>query len=130
MPDDLIECHGCGRVIEPFEDCRCLDRPSDPDRACPHENFEAIVGINRELASDDDPTMVAITAEVTASCADCGEHIVWHCPDFGLLRNRPAVGVDGREIRLPGRMANHPADWGLQLPGFSIHHRSIGGPDV
>ena len=92
----------------------------DPDRPCPHENFAAFVDVQRLTASDDDPTVVGYSAEVTIHCVDCAEPFRFVGMPAGVLPNRPACSVDEREARLPIRPASSDPDFGLGIPGFSV----------
>lgn len=86
---------------------------------CPHENFMAVVEINR-FTDETNPDLAGLAAEIHAWCTGCDEAVVWHVPDLGMLADRPTVSPDGRELRVPCRVASQPEDFGLQLPGFRI----------
>lgn len=86
---------------------------------CEHEDWHAFVDIVRISEVEDGP-IGGYTCQVRAECAECSAPMIWHVPDFGLLSDRPTVSVNGQELRLPGRPATEPDDFGLQLPGFSI----------
>lgn len=43
----------------------------NPDRACPHENFDALVEVNR-LSDIEGGPINAYTADIGVRCAQCG----------------------------------------------------------
>jgi hypothetical protein len=91
---------------------------------CHHEEFESSVGVGRLVDDDTKPiaeqVRTGLIIEVRSRCRQCGAPVVFHCPDFGMVADRPTVSVDGQELRLPARLATDPEDFGLQLPGFTI----------
>jgi hypothetical protein len=95
----------------------------DPDRACPHLQFEAVVEVNRIVRSDDDPTVAGFSADVRVSCADCGEAFRWTGLDAGMSPARPMCSPDERTLVAPLRPASADPDFGLGLPGYAIHVR-------
>lgn len=94
--------------------------PIDPDRPCPHLNFAAAVNVGRITRSDDDPTIVGYTADITVQCVDCGEPFRWVGVPAGLSPRRPMVSVDETELHAPIRPASSDPDFGLGIPGFAI----------
>lgn len=86
---------------------------------CAHENFEVRADVCRLTKTDDGP-LTGLSMEVTGRCVDCGEPLVFRCPDFGMVADRPAMSPNGQEIRIPFRVATDPEDFGLQLPGFTV----------
>jgi hypothetical protein len=56
---------------------------ADPDRACPHLNFNACVTVNRLAATDDGP-VAGYSADITVECRDCGEPFRWAGLPSGL----------------------------------------------
>ena len=96
---------------------------ADPDKPCPHENFDAYVDVNRLTRSDDDPTPVAFIADIKVSCADCGEPFRWTGVPAGMSHAQPMVSVDETELRAPIRPASADPDFGLGLPGFAVTYR-------
>jgi hypothetical protein len=86
---------------------------------CPHDDFHANVDVTVVTDEDGGPR-TGLLWEVRAECVRCGAPVVFHCPDLGLLADRPTVSVDGQALRLPARLATDPEDFGLQLPGFSL----------
>ena len=94
----------------------------DPDRACPHEQFAAEVGVNRLTATDDGP-VTGYTADIRVMCADCGEPFRWVGVPAGVLPNRPACSVDETELHAPLRPASSDPDFGLGIPGFAVRYR-------
>lgn len=91
----------------------------DPDRACPHENFEATVGVHRLTDGDDGP-VTGYTAEIRVRCLDCDEPFRWIGVPAGLSPREPRVSVDETELRAPLRPASSDPDFGLGLPGFAV----------
>lgn len=89
----------------------------NPDQPCPHENFVAVVKVNR-LTADNGP-VEGYTADIRVNCADCGEPFRWIGPRAGLSANRPTMSVDETELRAPLRPASTDPDFGLG-PGFAI----------
>lgn len=96
---------------------------ADPDRACPHEDFDAVVGVNR-LTSEPGGPVTAYSADIRVSCAQCGELFRWIGVEAGLKPDSPMVSVDEAELRAPIRPASADPDFGLGIPGFAITVRS------
>lgn len=94
----------------------------DMDRACPHENFEADVAVNR-LTADDGGPVEGYSADIRISCAACGERFRWIGVPAGLMPSRPACSVDETELHAPLRPASSDPDFGLGLPGFAVRMR-------
>jgi hypothetical protein len=99
---------------------------ADPDRACPHPDFNASVCVNRITGSDTDPAPVAFNADIRVECAACGEKFRWIGVQAGLHPGRPMCSPDEFELRAPLRPASHDSDFGLGIPGFAVTYR---GPD-
>jgi hypothetical protein len=95
---------------------------ADPDKACPHENFAASVEINR-LTGEGGGEPGAYSADIRASCADCGEPFRWIGLQAGLMPSRPMVSADETELRAPLRPASSDPDFGLGIPGFAVTMR-------
>jgi hypothetical protein len=98
----------------------------DPDRSCPHENFDAFVDVGRITASDNDPTVIGYSAEIKVNCRDCSEPFRWTGVPAGLSPRQPMCSVDETELRAPLRPASADPDFGLGLPGFSVNYRKDG----
>jgi hypothetical protein len=96
---------------------------ADPDKPCPHENFDAYVEVNRVTASDDDPTVVGYHADIKVSCYDCDEPFRWTGVKAGASPREPMCSVDETELRAPLRPASADPDFGMGLPGFSVRYR-------
>ncbi|WP_426568135.1 hypothetical protein [Streptomyces canus] len=96
---------------------------ANPDRPCPHENFDAFVEVNRLTASDDAPTAIGYSADIKVRCHDCGEPFRWTGVQAGLSPRGPMCSVDETELRAPLRPASADPDFGLGLPGFSVRYR-------
>lgn len=91
----------------------------DPDRACPHENFESIVGVHRLTDGDNGP-VTGYMAEIRVRCLDCDEPFRWIGVPAGMSPGAPRVSVDETELRAPIRPASSDPDFGLGLPGFAV----------
>lgn len=92
----------------------------DPDRPCPHEDFESFVEVSRLTANDEDPTVIAFSADIRVNCRDCEEPFRWIGLQAGLAPDRPMVSVDEKELRAPIRPASSDPDFGLGIPGFAV----------
>lgn len=92
----------------------------DQDRACPHENFAAIVEVNR-LSNDEGGEIHGYNADIRVRCADCDEPFRWIGAPAGLLPGQPCVSLDETELRAPLRPASSDPDFGLGIPGFAIN---------
>lgn len=98
---------------------------TDPDRPCPHEDFDAFVDVGRITASESDPTTVLwYAAHIKVNCADCGEPFRWTGVPAGLSPRQPMCSVDEVELRAPLRPASADPDFGLGIPGFAVTYRS------
>ena len=95
---------------------------ADPDKACLHENFEASVEINR-LAEEGSGEPGAYSADIRASCADCGESFRWIGLQAGLMPSKPMCSIDETVLRAPLRPASSDPDFGLGIPGFAVTMR-------
>jgi hypothetical protein len=94
----------------------------DPDAPCPHENFNAVVGVARLLGQEDGP-VVGFSAEIRVRCADCDEPFRWTGVPAGHSPREPRCSFDETELRAPLRPASADPDFGMGLPGFSINMR-------
>lgn len=113
-----------GLTIEPGSiQPRGTTKAADPDRPCAHENFDAIVDVNRLTASDNDPTVVAYSADIKVNCRDCGEPFRWTGVPAGASPRQPMCSVDETELRAPLRPASADPDFGMGLPGFSVQYK-------
>lgn len=99
---------------------------ADPDKPCPHENFDAFVDVGRITASEDNPTVIGYSAEIRVNCRDCGEPFRWTGVPAGVSPREPMCSVDETELRAPLRPASADPDFGLGLPGFSVRFRPQG----
>lgn len=102
---------------------------TNPDRPCPHENFNATVDINRigtEETSDGMPR--AYVADIRVRCADCKEPFRWTGLRAGVSFAHPMVSVDETELHAPLRPASADPDFGMGLPGFAISYREANRP--
>jgi hypothetical protein len=96
----------------------------DPDKPCPHLDFDAFVDVNRLTASDDDPTVVGYSADIKVTCRDCSEPFRWTGLQAGLSPGRPMCSVDETTMSAPLRPASADPDFGLGLPGYAVNYRS------
>ena len=91
----------------------------DPDKPCPHEDFDANVEVNRLTAEPGGP-VAAYSAGIRIRCAQCGEPFRWIGVQAGLKPDRPMVSVDETELHAPIRPASSDPDFGLGIPGFAV----------
>jgi hypothetical protein len=96
------------------------------DEPCPHPDFAAVVAVNRLTATEGGP-VEAYSADITVSCADCGEPFRWIGAPAGLLPTQPCVSVDETELHAPLRPASADPDFGLGIPGFAIRQVIVDG---
>lgn len=102
----------------------------NPDRPCPHMDFEANVAVARVgEAETSDGLPKAYYAEVTIHCTQCKERFRFIGVQAGLRPDRPMVSPDERELRAPIRPESSDPDFGLGLPGFAIR-ADFGGSNV
>lgn len=92
---------------------------ADPDRACEHREFEALVGVNRLTESAGGP-VVGYSAEIRVSCTECGEPFRWTGLQAGVSPTGPRCSVDETVLAAPLRPASADPDFGLGLPGFAV----------
>jgi hypothetical protein len=90
------------------------------DLPCDHEDFEAVVTVNRIQRSDDDPTVIGYSADIAVTCAGCGEPFRWTGVQAGMSPARPMCSVDETQLRAPLRPASNDPDFGLGIPGFAV----------
>lgn len=95
----------------------------DPDRACPHQDFEAFVDVNRLTATDSDPTVIGYSANIRVQCANCHEPFRWTGLQAGVSPARPTCSIDETTMHAPLRPASADPDFGLGLPGFAVNYR-------
>lgn len=94
----------------------------DPDKPCPHEDFDASVEVNRLTSAEGGP-VTAYTAGIRINCAGCGEAFRWIGVQAGLMPDRPMVSIDEAELHAPIRPASADPDFGLGIPGFAVNYR-------
>jgi hypothetical protein len=95
---------------------------ADPDKPCPHEDFEVWAEVNR-LSSTEGGPVDAFAADIKINCANCGESFRWIGLEAGLMPSRPMVSVDETQLRAPIRPASADPDFGLGIPGFAVRMR-------
>lgn len=100
---------------------------ADPDKPCPHEDFEARVEVNR-LADSEEPgaEVTAYAADIKVWCAGCGERFRWIGVQAGLDPRKPMCSVDETELRAPLRPVSSDPDFGLGIPGYAVTMRVEG----
>lgn len=86
---------------------------------CQHLDFVAVVDVQR-LTGEEGGDMVGLVLEVSAKCLGCGSPVVFHAPTVGMLPGTPTRDPIGQKLTAPARLAVHPEDFGLQLPGFTV----------
>ena len=100
---------------------------ADPDKPCPHEDFEARVEVNRLLVREADTEPNAFAADITVNCAGCGERFRWIGVPAGLSGGHPTCSVDEFTLSAPLRPASSDPDFGLGIPGFAISMHGTAG---
>lgn len=75
----------------------------DP-KDCLHENFNANVDVNRMPKTEGGP-IENYSADVTISCAECGQKFEFIGAPAGISFHRPMVSADFTELRIPIRPA-------------------------
>lgn len=79
--------------------------------------------VNRILADgampDSDP--IAFDAAIRVWCKDCDEKFRWIGVPYGLSPRQPRTDPAEEELRAPLRPASSDPDFGMGLPGFSMH---------
>lgn len=96
--------------------------PIDQDKACPHNDFEARVEVNR-LTSNDNGPVTGYAADIRIQCLHCREPFRFIGVPAGLRPDRPMCSVDETELRAPIRPASSDPDFGLGIPGFAVRMR-------
>lgn len=127
----LVECGACGKTTDCYNHPATAMRPvrvqehetpvtpADPDRACPHDDFEVHANVN-VFRETDDATPHAYMCDLRVKCAQCGEPMRWMGVAAGLSWQTPMVSVDEFELRAPIRPASSDPDFGMGIPGFAI----------
>jgi hypothetical protein len=93
---------------------------ADPDKPCPHEQFEASVEVNRLLKNEGGTEVDAYSADIQVRCAGCGEQFRWIGLQAGLSGSRPMCSVDESVMSAPLRPASSDPDFGLGIPGYAV----------
>lgn len=94
----------------------------DPDRPCPHEDFEAAVEVVRRTDTEGGP-VVGFTTSIRVWCKQCDEPFRWIGVQAGDVPERPMCSVDEVELRAPIRPASSDPDFGLGIPGYAVTWR-------
>jgi len=95
---------------------------ADPDKPCPHEDFQSFVEVNR-ITKDEGGPVLAFSLVVRVDCAQCGEKFRFTGLQAGLRPDRPTVSPGEDELRVPIRPASADPDFGMGIPGFSVRWR-------
>jgi hypothetical protein len=74
---------------------------------CDHPHFMTSVDVHR-LTREDGGPVYAFASEFHVNCAVCGLPFAFLCPDGGVLPDRPAISVEGTELRAPMVPADRP----------------------
>jgi len=98
---------------------------ADPDKPCPHEDFEVWAEVGRLTDGEGGP-VDAYSASLKVNCTQCGEPFRWIGLQAGLKPDRPMVSVDETELRAPIRPASSDPDFGLGIPGFAVTWKAGG----
>jgi hypothetical protein len=100
----------------------------DQDCPCGHEEFDAVVIVNRITNGESDSSPVGYSADIKVNCHSCGEPFRWTGVYAGLSAHVPMCSIDETELRAPLRPASADPDFGLGLPGFVV--RTQGAYDI
>lgn len=84
---------------------------------CNHENFEAVVEVNRLT------DIPAFIADLRIKCSQCGEKFRFTGVKAGYSPAQPMCSADETELRIPIRPASADPDFGLGMPGFAVRVR-------
>lgn len=83
-----------------------------PATPCPHEKFGVETTVNR-LSDVDGGPITSFSANIKIICMTCGEQFVWIGPmPVGVDPRRPAISVDGTELRAPIRPQSSSESFG------------------
>jgi len=93
---------------------------ADPDKPCPHEDFNASVEVNRLTEREGDTEPDAYSADIKVWCAACGENFRWVGLQAGLMPSRPMCSIDETIMCAPLRPASSDPDFGLGIPGYAV----------
>ncbi len=83
---------------------------------CQHENFVATVNVAR---IDEGEGLLGLYADITVTCTDCDEPMLFRGPDVGLSQREPRVEVGRAELRCPLFWKDRP-DLGIGLTGYDM----------
>lgn len=95
----------------------------DPDRPCPHEDFNVYADVNRLLKEDGSKEVIAYACDLQIRCDGCGEDFRFIGVPAGMSPARPKCSVDEKTLSIPIRPASADPDFGLGIPGFAIQYR-------
>lgn len=93
--------------------------PPQAPTPCEHEDFAAVVEINR-ITGDDGGPVIGYSADIKVNCLHCGEPFQWMGLEAGMQPHRPMCSVDGTLLVAPLRPASAPEGFGLGLPGYTV----------
>lgn len=92
--------------------------------SCQHENFNAVVDVNR-IVPYEDGDVIVYHADIKISCRDCGQALEFVGLPNGISFYRPTVSLDGQELRAP--MVIPGAEVPPGMAGFSVSQCDAGG---
>lgn len=90
---------------------------------CAHEDFHTEVRVGRVMRSDDDPTIIGFTANISISCLGCKQRFIWIGPGVGDLPSQPMVSLDRTELRAPIRPPDTDEKFGQDMMGYRLRIR-------
>lgn len=87
---------------------------------CVHKDFNAFVEVRPIAQNEGDQKPAYYAVEVRISCRVCGKPLEWAGLPVGLSPYRPAVSLDGLELRAPMTLQGEKVPAGM--PGFMVSH--------
>jgi hypothetical protein len=107
-------------VIDPrAQEPSSAPQRANPDLACEHEDFEAVVEVNRVTKVEGGP-VTGYSADIRVRCLNCGEPFRWTGLRAGLSPARPMCSIDETVLVAPLRPASADPDFGMGLPGYAV----------
>lgn len=88
--------------------------------ACEHQNFTAIVNVNRINREDGGP-VVAYSTDITVACRDCGQPFEWFGLPNGFSYYQPTISLDAKTIHIPLVIPGTRPPEGMA--GYSVSHQ-------
>lgn len=81
-------------------------------------NFAVQANVCRIAKSDEDPTIIGFTTDITVKCADCGLPFEWIGFEAGMMPDRAMVDTSAQELRAPIKPKGSLLMPGI--PGFTV----------